>query len=57
MVWIYGGALQFGHGGTPAYDGSAFATHEDVVYVTFNYRTNSKWLRFLLLLKLHILLF
>ncbi|KAF2793174.1 alpha/beta-hydrolase [Melanomma pulvis-pyrius CBS 109.77] len=40
MVWIYGGALQFGHGGTPAYDGSAFAAYEDIVSVTFNYRTN-----------------
>lgn len=42
LVWIFGGALQFGHGGFVAYDGSAFAAHEDVVYVSFNYRTNGE---------------
>ncbi|KAF2710094.1 alpha/beta-hydrolase [Pleomassaria siparia CBS 279.74] len=40
MVWLYGGGLQFGHGGFHMYDGSALAAHEDVVYVSFNYRTN-----------------
>ncbi|KAF2184769.1 alpha/beta-hydrolase [Zopfia rhizophila CBS 207.26] len=40
LFWIYGGALQFGHGGHYAYDGSAFAAHEDVIVVTINYRTN-----------------
>jgi len=50
MIWIYGGALQFGYGGFRLYDGSALVAHEDVVYVSFNYRTNgksnphSKWL-------------
>jgi hypothetical protein len=44
LVWIFGGALQFGHGGFPAYDGSAFAAREDIVYVSFNYRTNGKCL-------------
>ncbi|KAF2713847.1 alpha/beta-hydrolase [Pleomassaria siparia CBS 279.74] len=40
MFWIYGGALQFGHGGHPVYDGSKFASGEDVIVVTHNYRTN-----------------
>ena len=40
MFWIYGGALQFGNAGQPAYDGSYLAGFEDVVVVTFNYRTN-----------------
>ncbi|KAK4543426.1 hypothetical protein LTR36_005569 [Oleoguttula mirabilis] len=40
MFWIYGGSLQFGNAGQPAYDGSAFASYEDVVVVTVNYRTN-----------------
>ena len=42
MVWFYGGALQFGHGGFLLYDGSALVAHEDVVHVSFNYRTNGK---------------
>ena len=37
---IYGGGLQFGNAGQPAYDGSWFASYEDVVVVTVNYRTN-----------------
>ncbi|OAL02073.1 alpha/beta-hydrolase [Phaeosphaeriaceae sp. SRC1lsM3a] len=40
MFWIFGGSLQFGHGGVPSYDGSSFAAYEDVIIVTSNYRTN-----------------
>jgi len=42
MYWLYGGNLQFGWSGTPAYDGSPLAAMEDVVVVTMNYRTNGK---------------
>ncbi len=38
MVWIHGGAFQFGSGSTPWYDGSRFVQHGDVVVVTINYR-------------------
>ena len=37
MVWIHGGALIFGSGALPIYDGSALA-RRDVVVVTINYR-------------------
>ena len=37
MVWIHGGALVFGSGGLPIYDGAALA-RRDVVVVTINYR-------------------
>jgi para-nitrobenzyl esterase len=37
MVWIHGGALLFGAGGLPIYDGSALAARGAVV-VTLNYR-------------------
>ncbi|KAG9582865.1 alpha/beta-hydrolase, partial [Aureobasidium melanogenum] len=40
MFWIYGGSLEFGNAGQPAYDGSHFAGYEDVIVVTTNYRTN-----------------
>ncbi|KAI9717837.1 MAG: hypothetical protein M1828_007076 [Chrysothrix sp. TS-e1954] len=40
MYWIYGGALEFGNAGQPAYDGSAFAAYQDVILVSVNYRTN-----------------
>ncbi|MCJ1474787.1 hypothetical protein MMC13_003447 [Lambiella insularis] len=40
MFWIYGGNLQFGTAGILQYDGSSFATNQDVVVVTHNYRTN-----------------
>jgi carboxylesterase type B len=42
MVWIYGGALQFGSAGLPVYDGSSFAAYEDVIVVAANYRTNGE---------------
>jgi para-nitrobenzyl esterase len=37
MVWIHGGAFVAGAGGTPFYDGTAFA-HDGVVMVSLNYR-------------------
>lgn len=44
MFWIYGGSLEFGNAGQPTYDGSAFASYEDVIVVTTNYRTNGTFL-------------
>jgi para-nitrobenzyl esterase len=38
MVWIYGGAFQFGHAGDPAYNGARLAGEAGVVLVTLNYR-------------------
>jgi len=38
MVWLHGGSFVTGSGSTPWYDGTAFATHGDVVVVTINYR-------------------
>lgn len=43
MFWLFGGALEFGTGGQPAYDGSHFAAYEDIVLVTINYRTNGEY--------------
>ncbi|CAD0027308.1 unnamed protein product, partial [Aureobasidium pullulans] len=40
LFWLYGGGLEFGNAGQPAYDGSQFAGYEDVIVVTTNYRTN-----------------
>ena len=40
LFWIFGGAFVFGTGSLPLYDGVSFATNQDVVVVTFNYRTN-----------------
>ncbi|KAL9083986.1 MAG: hypothetical protein Q9159_005479 [Coniocarpon cinnabarinum] len=40
LFWIYGGGLEFGNAGQPAYDGSAFAAYQDVILVAPNYRTN-----------------
>ncbi|CAD6455692.1 b3641d10-d855-43c6-87fe-e63ab22bd4be [Sclerotinia trifoliorum] len=40
MVWIYGGALQFGSSSSIYYDGSSLAGKQNVVVVNFNYRTN-----------------
>ncbi|MEO5881062.1 MAG: carboxylesterase family protein, partial [Caldimonas sp.] len=37
LVWIHGGALVFGSGGVPIYDGAALAGRQAVV-VTINYR-------------------
>ncbi|WIX77286.1 carboxylesterase family protein [Amycolatopsis carbonis] len=38
MVWIHGGAFQFGHAADPTYDGARLAREAGVVLVTFNYR-------------------
>lgn len=40
LFWIYGGSWQFGTAGMRYYDGSFFASYEDVIVVTVNYRTN-----------------
>ena len=42
MVWFFGGALQFGTASMTGYDGTSFATNQDVILVAPNYRTNSK---------------
>ncbi|XP_006461398.1 hypothetical protein AGABI2DRAFT_178570 [Agaricus bisporus var. bisporus H97] len=41
MIWIYGGAFQFGTSNIPTYDGQFFVRdHDDVTLVTLNYRLN-----------------
>ncbi|KAJ6574674.1 Carboxylesterase [Mycena capillaripes] len=40
LVWIYGGALEFGTASLPTYDGTSFAANQGIILVTFNYRTN-----------------
>jgi para-nitrobenzyl esterase len=40
MVWIPGGAFEFGTGAAPAYDGSRFA-RDGIVCVTINYRVGA----------------
>jgi len=40
LVMITGGAFLMGGSGSPFYDASPFAAYEDVVAVSFNYRTN-----------------
>jgi carboxylesterase type B len=40
MVWFFGGALQFGTGSLPGYDGTSFATNQDIILIAPNYRTN-----------------
>ncbi|KAK7436645.1 hypothetical protein VKT23_019053 [Stygiomarasmius scandens] len=40
VVWIYGGSLAFGTASLPAYDGTSIVKNQDVIIVTFNYRTN-----------------
>lgn len=40
LVFIYGGGFNFGGSDSRAYSGQFFADHEDVVFVSFNYRTN-----------------
>lgn len=43
MVWFFGGALQFGTGSMPGYDGTSFAKNQDVILVAPNYRTNGQF--------------
>jgi para-nitrobenzyl esterase len=40
MVWIHGGAYEWGSGGAPMYDGAALAERGDVITVTINHRLN-----------------
>ncbi|KAJ7072967.1 Alpha/Beta hydrolase protein [Mycena amicta] len=40
VFWIYGGGLAFGTASLPFYDGTSFAQNQDVIFVSFNYRTN-----------------
>ncbi|KAK7059667.1 carboxylic ester hydrolase [Favolaschia claudopus] len=40
LVWIYGGSLAFGTASVPLYDGASLASNQDIIVVTFNYRTN-----------------
>ncbi|KAF8201290.1 Carboxylesterase [Mycena galopus ATCC 62051] len=40
VFWIYGGGFNFGTASLPLYDGTSLATNQDVVVVSFNYRTN-----------------
>ncbi|PPQ92423.1 hypothetical protein CVT25_008644 [Psilocybe cyanescens] len=41
LVWIYGGAFQFGSSNLPIYNGQNFVRdNEDITIVTFNYRLN-----------------
>jgi carboxylesterase type B len=40
LVWVFGGGFNFGGTNVRAYNGKYFADQEDVVLVSFNYRTN-----------------
>ncbi|KAF8493264.1 Alpha/Beta hydrolase protein [Russula emetica] len=40
IVWFYGGVFEFGTASLPIYDGTSFAKNQDVILVSFNYRTN-----------------
>ncbi|KAF7361464.1 Carboxylic ester hydrolase [Mycena sanguinolenta] len=40
VIWIYGGALTFGTAWTPEYDGASLAANQNIIVVSFNYRTN-----------------
>ncbi|KAH9485648.1 Para-nitrobenzyl esterase [Psilocybe cubensis] len=41
LIWIYGGAFQFGSSNLPIYNGQNFVRdNEDITIVTFNYRLN-----------------
>ncbi|KIX00300.1 uncharacterized protein Z518_10439 [Rhinocladiella mackenziei CBS 650.93] len=40
MAWIYGGNLNFGSNSVSIYDGTSFAAEQDIIIVSFNYRTN-----------------
>jgi carboxylesterase type B len=48
LFWIYGGSLAFGNAGRVEYDGSGFASYQDVIVVTVNYRMNGKTTTFFL---------
>ncbi|KAL1921115.1 uncharacterized protein VTP21DRAFT_10831 [Calcarisporiella thermophila] len=38
LFWIYGGSFSIGASSDPAFDGAVYASREDLVVVTFNYR-------------------
>ncbi|KAL2069805.1 hypothetical protein VTL71DRAFT_14484 [Oculimacula yallundae] len=40
MIYIYGGGFSSGSSATAVYEGSTLARHEDVIVVSFNYRTS-----------------
>ncbi|KAK1216287.1 hypothetical protein PQX77_021096 [Marasmius sp. AFHP31] len=40
VVWIYGGGLTFGTASLALYDGKSLVESQDIVFVSFNYRTN-----------------
>ncbi|KAL9083524.1 MAG: hypothetical protein Q9159_005716 [Coniocarpon cinnabarinum] len=40
LLYIFGGDFNFGNAGQPLYDGSAFASYQDVIVVTFNWRNS-----------------
>ncbi|KAJ7456536.1 Carboxylesterase [Mycena latifolia] len=40
LVWIYGGSFAFGTASIPLYDGASIAANQDIIVVSFNYRTN-----------------
>jgi carboxylesterase type B len=40
MIFLYGGGLQSGDGSLELYDGTSFATNQDVIIVVPNYRAN-----------------
>ena len=48
LFWIYGGGLEFGDAGQPFYDGASFASYQDVIVVSTNYRTNGLFVEILL---------
>ncbi|MEN2739587.1 carboxylesterase family protein [Microbacterium sp. X-17] len=41
LVWIHGGAYQYGSAGAPIYDGQKLARSQDVVVVSINHRLNA----------------
>ncbi|KAJ6572144.1 Alpha/Beta hydrolase protein [Mycena capillaripes] len=40
VIWIYGGALAFGTASIAEYDGASLASNQNIIVVSFNYRTN-----------------
>jgi carboxylesterase type B len=43
MIFLYGGGLQSGDANLSMYDGTSFATNQDVIIVVPNYRTNGQY--------------
>ncbi|KAJ6510649.1 Carboxylesterase [Mycena sanguinolenta] len=40
VIWIYGGALAFGTARIAEYDGASLASNQNIIVVSFNYRTD-----------------